>query len=203
MLGKLPVPGRPTDLDYSRARAYCTCSRCGWGLFGHFFLSSITSVLSPSLWETARYRLKYCLKGPLSPKQPTNIAETETTRKYTNSFHVRSRQELDAQPYIRKEIYGDNCDIRVNAGHQTNQNRTKDYHWFISVAADLRVEGHSLSEQRPQMPIFDLKNIEFLPSDEDNASLKDNFKFHILKVITENVGCLKQFQSVLPKFITH
>ena len=30
------------------------------------------SILSPSLWETARYRLKYCLKGPLSPKQPTN-----------------------------------------------------------------------------------------------------------------------------------
>ena len=34
---KLPVPGRPTNLDYSRARAYCACSRCGWGLFGHFF----------------------------------------------------------------------------------------------------------------------------------------------------------------------
>ena len=30
------------------------------------------SFLSPSLWETARYRLKYCLKGLLSPKQPTN-----------------------------------------------------------------------------------------------------------------------------------
>ena len=30
------------------------------------------SFLSPSLCETARYRLKYCLKGPLSPKQPTN-----------------------------------------------------------------------------------------------------------------------------------
>ena len=30
------------------------------------------SFLSPSLWETVRYRLKYCLKGPLSPKQPTN-----------------------------------------------------------------------------------------------------------------------------------
>ena len=37
MLGKLPVPGRPTDLDYSRARAYCACGGCGWGLFGHFF----------------------------------------------------------------------------------------------------------------------------------------------------------------------
>ena len=28
------------------------------------------SFLSPYLWETARYRLKYCLKGSLSPKQP-------------------------------------------------------------------------------------------------------------------------------------
>ena len=37
MLGKLSVPGRPTSLDDSRAGAYCTCSRCGWGLFGQFF----------------------------------------------------------------------------------------------------------------------------------------------------------------------
>ena len=29
-------------------------------------------LLSPSLWEKARYRLKYCLKGLLSPKQPTD-----------------------------------------------------------------------------------------------------------------------------------
>ena len=35
--GKLPVPGRPTNFDCSRARAYCTCSGCGWVLFGHFF----------------------------------------------------------------------------------------------------------------------------------------------------------------------
>ena len=36
-LDKLPVSGRPTSLDDSRARAYCACSRCGWGLFGHVF----------------------------------------------------------------------------------------------------------------------------------------------------------------------
>ena len=28
------------------------------------------SFLSPSLWATARHRLKCCLKGPLNPKQP-------------------------------------------------------------------------------------------------------------------------------------
>ena len=72
VLGKLSVPGRPTSLDDSRARAYCACSRCGWGLFGHFSLIYLFSFLSSSLWETARYGLKYCLKGPLNPKQPTN-----------------------------------------------------------------------------------------------------------------------------------
>ena len=72
VLGKLPVPVRPTNLDHSRARAYCACSGCGWGLFGIFSLVYPFSFLSPSLWETARYRLKYCLKGPLRPKQPTN-----------------------------------------------------------------------------------------------------------------------------------
>ena len=37
VLDKLSGPGRPTSLDKSRARADCTCSRCGWGLFGHFY----------------------------------------------------------------------------------------------------------------------------------------------------------------------
>ena len=41
------------------------------GSLGIFSLVYHFSLLSPSLWETARYRLKYCLKGPLSPNQPT------------------------------------------------------------------------------------------------------------------------------------
>ena len=45
----------------------------GGGCLDIFSLVYHFSFLSPSLWETARYRLKYCLKGPLSPKQPTNL----------------------------------------------------------------------------------------------------------------------------------
>ena len=41
VLGKRPVPGRPTNFDNSEARAYCACSRYGRGWFGHFFLLSI------------------------------------------------------------------------------------------------------------------------------------------------------------------
>ena len=43
----------------------------GGGCLDIFSLVYCFSSLSPSLWETARYRLKYCLKGPLNPK-PTN-----------------------------------------------------------------------------------------------------------------------------------
>ena len=38
VLGKLAVLGRPTYLDYSRARAYCACGRCGWGCLDIFSL---------------------------------------------------------------------------------------------------------------------------------------------------------------------
>ena len=47
MLGKLSVPGRPTNLDSSRARACCACSR-GGGLFGHCF-SHLSFLYSFSL----------------------------------------------------------------------------------------------------------------------------------------------------------
>ena len=46
VLGKLPVPGRPTNLDESRAKAFCACSRCGWGLFGLFFFSRLSFLFA-------------------------------------------------------------------------------------------------------------------------------------------------------------
>ena len=48
MLGKLSVPVRPTNLDDSGARAYSAYSRCGWGLFGHFY-SPLSFLFSFSL----------------------------------------------------------------------------------------------------------------------------------------------------------
>ena len=51
VLGKLSVPRRPTNLDNSRARAYCACSRCGWGLFGHLIVVYLFSFLSLSFGD--------------------------------------------------------------------------------------------------------------------------------------------------------
>ena len=72
VLGKLPVPGRPTFWITVGQGPTALAVGVGGGCLDIFILIYPVSSLSPSLWETARYRLKYCLKGPLSPKQPTN-----------------------------------------------------------------------------------------------------------------------------------
>ena len=46
----------------------------GGGCLDIFFLVYHFSFFS--LWKTVRYRLKYRLKSPLSPKQPTNLSST-------------------------------------------------------------------------------------------------------------------------------
>ena len=72
VLGKLPVPGRPTIWITEGQGLTALAVGAGWGCLDIFPLIYHFSPLSPSPWETARYRLKYCLKGPLNSKQPTN-----------------------------------------------------------------------------------------------------------------------------------
>ena len=80
VLGKLPVPGRPTIFITVGQGPTALAVGAGGGCLDIFTLIYPFSSLSPSLWETARYRLKYCLKGPLNPKQPTN---QPTSRAFT------------------------------------------------------------------------------------------------------------------------
>ena len=71
VLGKLAVPTRPTIWMIVRQGPTALAVGAGGGCLDIFTLLYPVSPLSPSLWETARYRLKYCLKGPLNAKQPT------------------------------------------------------------------------------------------------------------------------------------
>ena len=74
VLGKLPVPvpGRPTIWITGGQGLTALAVGAGGGCLDIFTLIYPFFPLSPSLLETARYRLKYCLKRPLNPKQPTN-----------------------------------------------------------------------------------------------------------------------------------
>ena len=77
VLGKLPVLGRPTIWITVGQGPTALAVGAGGGCLDIFTLVYPFSPLSPSLWETARYRLKYCLKGPLNPKQPTNQSNSQ------------------------------------------------------------------------------------------------------------------------------
>ena len=75
VLGKLPVSGRPINFDYSRGMAYCACSGCGWGLFGHFFSPSIISLFClPLSWRRPDIDCKLSQRTvkPKTINQPTN-----------------------------------------------------------------------------------------------------------------------------------
>ena len=72
VLGKLPVSGRPTIWMVVGQGPIALAVGAGGGCLDIFTLLYPFFPLFRSLWETARYRLKYCLKGPLNTKQPTN-----------------------------------------------------------------------------------------------------------------------------------
>ena len=72
VLGKLPVPGRPTIWSIVGQGPTALAVGTGGGCLDIFILIYPFPPLSPSLWETAQYRLKYWLKGPLNLNQPTN-----------------------------------------------------------------------------------------------------------------------------------
>ena len=72
VLIKLPVPMCPTIWMTVGQGPIVLAVGAGGGCLDIFTLIYPFSSLSPSLRETVRYRLKYCLKGPLNPEEPTN-----------------------------------------------------------------------------------------------------------------------------------
>ena len=83
VLGKLPVPGRPTICISVEQGPTALAVGAGGGCLDIFTLIYPFSPLSPSLWETARYRLKLCLKGPLNQNNPP----TNPNLSFSNSIY--------------------------------------------------------------------------------------------------------------------
>ena len=75
------VPGRPTILITVGQAPTALAVGAGGDCLDIFTLVCPFSPLSPSLWETARYRLKYCLKRAVRLKttnQPTLTSGEQT-----------------------------------------------------------------------------------------------------------------------------
>ena len=92
VVGELLVPGRPTIWITVGQGPTALAEGAGGGCLDIFTLIYPFSPLSPSLWKTALYRLKYCLKGPLNPKQPTK----QPTIRADNEIHSLVRHATEA-----------------------------------------------------------------------------------------------------------
>ena len=66
VLGKLSAPGRPTNLDNSRARAYCTCRRCGWSFLDTFVPRLSFKGVVALLFFVHGKHLRSCRDGQLT-----------------------------------------------------------------------------------------------------------------------------------------
>ena len=92
-LGKLPVPGRPTIWITVGQGPTAFAVGAEEGCLAIFTLIHPLFPLSPSLWETARYRLKYHLKGPLNPKPTKKILTTTSAKKINRILRKIRRSE--------------------------------------------------------------------------------------------------------------
>ena len=84
VLGKLPVLGRPTIWITVGQGPTAFAVGAGGDCLDIFTLIYPFFSLSPSFWETARYRLKYCLKEPLTPPPPPQ-KKTKKKQQPTNA----------------------------------------------------------------------------------------------------------------------
>ena len=78
MLGKRPMTGRPT-IWITAGQGPNALAVGAVGVVWTILRTSILSFLFFPIWETARYRLKYCLKGSLNPKQATKARRRRVT----------------------------------------------------------------------------------------------------------------------------
>ena len=93
VLGMYSQPKRPTNLDNSRARVYCTCSRCGWGVVCTFFsLVYLFSFVSLSLGD-GPIQTEILSQRAVKPKttnQPNPVVSGMRTLVYS-CYHIYSK----------------------------------------------------------------------------------------------------------------
>ena len=86
VIGNFSVPGRPANLDNIRARASALAVGAG-GSCLDIFLSSIISLLSPSLWGDDLIWTEILCQKAIKPRQATN-QPSYNIRKVTENYSL-------------------------------------------------------------------------------------------------------------------
>ena len=112
------------------------------GVVWTFLLSSVFSFLFFLLWETARYRLKYCLKELLNPKQPTNqIPIQESKEKLTKVVPLLKLWQKKGRFYhIRVVSFSDIC---IFLKICLLQQSVRSGYALVRIAQNVKIHGYT------------------------------------------------------------
>ena len=108
-------------------------------------------------------------------------------------------------PVLEKSwaVYGDSLDHRVNTFQCTKgrRDRAPGILWFLLVGALNHVMPPvHFDRTRPRRGITTVPS-EFLSSLEDNTSLSDSFRFHVMESLVKSVPFLQHLKDDIPTFI--
>ena len=101
------------------------------------------------------------------------------------------------------QLIGDNVDLRQLPSHQTLDRRSKDHHWFHTVAVQDRAVGGDIVTTQPLAMVKDLELHTFLPSIDDCIKLNEEFIILIARVLTNRLPAWKSLQECVPAHIPH
>ncbi|XP_062599089.1 uncharacterized protein LOC134260557 [Saccostrea cucullata] len=132
---------------------------------------------------------------------PTVQASSKKTLEYATAYLKENKGSAESI-VAAYDIIGDNVDLMKSPSNMSSKKQRESLHWFLNVAVQRRVVS-SLPNDRPISDIMDVPNHAFIPSSDDCDALEKNMVFHILKVATKYVNCLKPYADCVPKYLDH
>ncbi|XP_069105154.1 uncharacterized protein [Argopecten irradians] len=136
-------------------------------------------------------------KADLMKRQQSHIEQLVITEK--KAYEEKTGEDT----MLTSDIVGDNFDISKSPSHMSKEKQRKSFHWFMLVGLQKRVLSNVLGNDIPTVPITKVENSIFIPSLEECKSLKNNFTFHIMKVLVKYLACFKKYEPHLAKHIEH
>lgn len=120
---------------------------------------------------------------------------------------LESLKELEEKVLLQHpptfQITGDNLDLMVKVKHMSASHQNNSIHWFNLNAVKNRVLANHLSNDNPVKSVFELENVEFLPSPEDNEAYLHNITALATRVVVRNIPAFSQFKDIVVKHILH
>ena len=138
----------------------------GGGCLDIFSLIYLFSFLSPSLWETARYRLKYCLKGPLYQKKKKK-PKSAYLKNVSNRTFSPEREQLCQ--YILKFMhkFGSNNSDKPTLNHFIL------CPWSVTLTFNLNKTNVQHGTSQPKGETYDIHGLQkFTPQNRKYLGVK-------------------------------